>query len=225
MIVDSRLVEWLVRREPGALGVLAHGAPVRGESATGAPLELLLVTRTQLKRQRLAHTRAMLAGRAGNCRIHLDAIASYRVGWLPPGTLQQSLLAGSQAAWGDAAALDVVPRWRPDQLDPRLALDDQAGAEADLAAGWPDYAALRAVGALLIARRAYRPALAGRPEALRRAWPEAPSPDAEPADRFVARARELLVDWLFTWEGAGMVHRGVQRYVALRPAAAAARDI
>jgi hypothetical protein len=207
---------------PDLLSVLAHGAPVRAEPVPGAPLELLLVTRLPTDRRRLAAWETGLVRRWPGSRVRLEAVESYRIGWLPPGVLQQSLAAGARLLWGDAAAREVVPRWRPDQLDPRLALDEQAGAEADLAAGWPELAALRAAGALLIARRAYRPTLAGRAGALAESWPEAPPLGSVPPAVFVARARALIVDWLFTWEGGGMGAAGVDRYLAMRAGARAA---
>jgi hypothetical protein len=39
------------------------------------------------------------------------------------------------------------------------------------------------------------------------------------AARFVERARELVVDWLFTWEGDGPGGAAVGRYRVMREAA------
>ena len=210
---------WLQRRVPHLLAVIGHGAAATDERIPGAPLEVLAVARLLPLPARRAALQSAFAGRLPGTRGELRMIEAHRLGWLPPSVLQQSLLFTATLLWGDAAAVRVIPGWRPDQLDPRLALDEQDGAEADLAAGWPAPAALRAAGALLIVRRRYQPRFEGRTAALRAAWPEAPAlPVALGGDdvrRFVATARRLLEDWLFTWEGEGPGAPAVARYAAL----------
>jgi hypothetical protein len=115
--------------------------------------------------------------------------------------------------------LGAIPSWPPGRLDPRLALAEAERAGTDFVAGKARLAVSRAAGALLLARRAYTPWQAGREDALRRAWPEAPRPGDVTAARFVERARELVVDWLFTWEGDGPGGAAVGRYRVMREAA------
>jgi hypothetical protein len=212
---------WLARKVPALHAVIAHGAPVRGETVPGAPLELLLVTRTPVAPERLRPWEGVLRRRTGAGRVRVGGIESYRLGWLRPGVLQQSLAAGCRLLWGDPAVACAIPRQPSDRLDPRLALDEQGVAEAELAAGWGQYAALVAAGALLIARGAYRTSLNERAATLSAVWPEAPPVGDTPPERFVARARELLTDWLFTWEGTGPGAAAVERFLSLRAAARA----
>jgi hypothetical protein len=204
------------------LALIAHGAAGRDEDVRGAPVELLAVTYLPVEGGALARAQQGLERLLAPARVSLMAIEAHRLGWLPPSVTQQSLLAGGVLLWGDPAALRVIPSWRPDQLDPRLALDELDGAEAELAAGWPDLAVQRAAGALLIARRAYTARFDERPAALGRVWPEAPPMEASPADdaashaaRFVGRARALLHDWLFTWEGGPPASEAVRCYIEM----------
>ena len=218
-----RAADWLSRRVPGALALIAHGAGARGQSVPGAPCEVLLVVTHPIPADHLGRWHSTLSRRLRQPRLRLEALESYRLGWLPPSLLQQSLRATGVVLWGDPSILRLVPDWPPERLDPRLALDEQQAAEADLAAGWEALAVQRAAGALLIARRAYAPGLAAR-AALRRVWPEAPAMQVAAAE-FVPRARELIVDWLFTWEGSGPDAAAVQRYLALRAAAGPLRAL
>jgi predicted ATPase len=74
-----------------------------------------------------------------------------------------------------------------------------------------------AAGALLVARRAYTVLPDELAAVLARMWPEAPQPHGaltggtEAASKFVARARLLVEEWLFTWyearSSAVMRHR------------------
>jgi hypothetical protein len=210
---------WLQRRVPHLLAVIGHGAAGTDERIPGAPLEVVAAVRVLPPPPRRAALQAAFAGRTPGASGALTIVEAHQLGWLPPSVFQQSLLSTATLLWGDAAAVRVIPSWRPDQLDPRLALDEQEGAEADLAAGWPARAALRAAGALLIARRRYEPRGQRRAAALRAAWPEAPAVSplsgGEDAARFVTTARRLLHDWLFTWEGEGPGSPAVARYTAL----------
>ena len=217
---------WLRRRVPDLLAVIGHGPAAGGdEPVPGAPLEVLAVVRVRPSPALEAALPVAFTRRLRGQRSQLRLVEAHRLGWLPPSVCQQSLLAGAILLWGDAAALRVIPNWRPDQLDPRLALDEQDDAEADLAAGWSALAAYRAAGALLIARRRYEPRFDRRATALRLAWPEAPPlprmPAAEEANTFVATARRLLHDWLFTWEGDGLGAPALTRYTAMWRAARA----
>jgi hypothetical protein len=218
---------WLRRDVPDLLAVIGHGAAERGEDVPGAPLELLAVVRVppaEAVVERACHWVGQLFAPE---RCELTFIESHRLGWLPPSLLQQSLLWGGTLLWGDPAALRVIPSWRPDMLDPRLSLDLLATAEEDQRAGHHLPAVHNAAGALLLARRAYRHRFDARAEALRSAWPEAPvlpvAPKAKEAAAFVARARHLIDDWLFTWEGEGPGESAIARYRAMWRAAALVR--
>lgn len=242
------LAHALSRHVQGLLAVLLHGAHARGELVPGAPVELVLVLKRPVDEPvraavmealgRLVACSASSAGEysrgpghAGGRLSHGERagwplevclIESYRLGWLQPSVLQQSLRAGARLLCGDAAVLAVIPDWPPARLDPREALDELAAAEQALAGGWTELARLRAAGALLLARRAYEPAFAGRAAAVARQWPEAPllaSFDALPAGEYVTRSRALVEDWLFTWEGDGLSALARERYVALWRAA------
>jgi hypothetical protein len=199
--------------------VIGHGAAGRGEDLPGAPLEVLAVVRILPSTARASKLHAQLAAEMPAARVQLAIVEAHQLGWLSPSIFQQSLLAGAVLLWGDPATVRVIPSWRPDQLDPRLALDEQVGAEADLAAGWPALAAQRAAGALLLARRRFEPRFDRRVAALRDAWPEAPAlpaaSGAQENEAFVASARRLLHDWLFTWEGAGLEAQAMQRYATM----------
>jgi hypothetical protein len=204
---------------PDALAVVLHGADGRGEDLPWAPFELLLVMRQALPPARVERLRAAVAGRLRGREANLDTVEAHRLGWMPPSLRQQSLLTGAVVLWGDEAVLGAIPSWPPGSLDPRLALAEVERAGADLVAGKARLAVSRSAGALLLARRAYTPWHAGREDVLRRVWPEAPRPGDVTAARFVERARELVVDWLFTWEGDGPGDAVVGRYRALREAA------
>jgi hypothetical protein len=213
---------WLAKRIPTLHAVIAHGPPIQGNNVPGAPLDLLLVTRTPMDAAALRQWEGALTRRTRGARVRLAGVASYGVGWLGPTVLQQSLAAGRRLLWGDPAVERVIPNWPPEQLDVRLSLDEQAAAEKELAAGREPYAVFVAAGALLIARRSYRARPGDRLAALARTWPEAPRPEGTPARQFVTRARELLTEWLFTWEGAGPGPAAIERYLSLRAAARAA---
>ncbi|MGH2351058.1 MAG: hypothetical protein ACRDJN_05530, partial [Chloroflexota bacterium] len=207
---------WLVRQVGvNALAVILHGAAGRGEDLPGVPLEFLLVVREAPAAHDFARWRTGMAARCGGAPLELAVVEAHRLGWLPPSVFQQSLLAGAVLLWGDPATLGAIPGWRPDQLDPRLALDEVRAAQVDLAAGAETLAAHRAAGALLIARRAYTPRTDEHCAALRRAWPEAPDVNGTPPAAFVARAAALVEDWLLTWEGTGPPAAARERYVAL----------
>ena len=168
----------------------------------------------------ITQARRAIFGLLAPHRSELAFVEAHRLGWLPPSLLQQSLLWGGTLLWGDPAALRVLPGWRPDQLDPRLALDAIASAESDLGAGHHALAAANAAGALLLAKRRYTSRFDARAAALREAWPEAPGlptePTPEEAAAFVATARRLIEDWLFTWEGDGPGAAAIRRFEALR---------
>jgi hypothetical protein len=206
---------WLRRHADDSLALLGHGAAFRGETLVEAPIEFLLV----LRRAAGAHAiRSLGEGLQEAIRgryLSLDAIESFRLGWMPPCVLQQSLLSGATLLWGSVSALRVIPAWRPEQIDPRDALVEIAVAERDLAEGRGSLAMLRAAGALLVARRAYTARLDDRAEALARAWPEAPDLETSTAPAFVREAAGLVRDWLFTWERDGFAARGVEHYVAM----------
>ena len=150
------------------------------------------------------------------------SVPAHRIGWLPPSPLQQSLLATGVIVEGDHAALDAVPPWRPDQIDPLLSLDELTGAEAALRSGETDRASWRALGALLIARRAYTAFAGERRSALQRSWPEAADLFGAPVQEIVRLARALVEEWLFVWEGNGPTTASRSRFKALRGAATAA---
>ncbi|HEV2123441.1 MAG TPA: hypothetical protein VGW38_11795, partial [Chloroflexota bacterium] len=148
--------------------------------------------------------------------LNIEIIAGHRLGWIGPSVFQQSLLATGALLWGDRAALDSVPNWRPEQIDPRDALDEMGCAERHLADGNGVLAAHRAAGALLIARRTYTAHPGDWATRLSRVWPEAPETDSMSPQQFVAGARALLEDWLFTWEGSGMSKDAIKQFEALR---------
>src|SRR5688500_4984044 len=162
MIDPPAWTGWLAKRIPTLHAVIAHGVPVWGDAVPGAPLELLLVTRTPVDATEVRRREADIARRSHEGRVRVAGVASHQLGWLGPTVLQQSLVAGCRLLWGDPAVEHVIPRWPPEQLDVRLALDEQAAAEAELAAGQESYAAFVAAGALLIARRSYRSRLDDR---------------------------------------------------------------
>ncbi len=176
------------------LAVIEHGPPHLRDR--------VLVTRTH----------APIAGRT--------SIAAHRIGWLPPSPFQQSLLATGMTTWGDTAPLDVVPPWRADQIDPLQSLDELAEAERALSRGETERAAWLALGAVLLARRAYTAFATERREALRRSWPEATDVLDGPVGEMVRRARQLLEDWHFTWEDAGPTAGARSRFQIVRGAAA-----
>ncbi|HEX2034016.1 MAG TPA: glycosyltransferase family 2 protein [Chloroflexota bacterium] len=206
----------------GVVAVIVHGADGRGEDLPWAPLELALVL-DQLPAEGIVERwRRGVSGFGGRREVSLTVLAAHRIGWLPPSVLQQSLLAGAVLLWGDQAAVRAIPSWRPEQLDPRLALDELDLAQAALDAGAGRLATYRAAGALLVARRRYTPRHEAMPAALQEAWPEGPAMHAVPAPEFVATARALIRDWLFTWEDRGCGERVVRRYRAMR---ARAREV
>jgi GT2 family glycosyltransferase len=219
---------------PDVQALILHGAAGRGEHLPWAPLELLLVVRRPLPpgqhdrlRRELATHLGGLAGPPGAEQgaasgPQVETVEGHRLGWMAPGLLQQSLLAGAVLLWGDGAVLGAIPSWPPERLDPRLALAEARGAADDLGAGRFRLAVARAAGALLLARRAYSPWHAGRADTVRRLWPEAPVPPDTTAERFVSLAGELVRRWLFTWEGAAAPPVAVERFRSLLAAAAAA---
>ncbi|HEU5315406.1 MAG TPA: hypothetical protein VFX49_04810 [Chloroflexota bacterium] len=143
------------------------------------------------------------------------AIAAHRIGWLRPSVLQQSLRESGRTVWGDVSALAAVPAWRPDQIDPRDALDEIAAAEWVAPNGTA--AVEHAVAALLLARRAYTAVPEKQASALARAWPElAGEPDAGSAGVFVRTARDLLSAWLFEWDRVRVRPKARRAFEALR---------
>jgi hypothetical protein len=60
-----------------------------------------------------------------------DGIAAHRIGWLSPSPLQQSLLHTGRLVCGDPAALDAIPHWRPEQVDPLMQHDERKRQEAE----------------------------------------------------------------------------------------------
>jgi hypothetical protein len=164
--------------------------------------ERLLVTRTQPREDKTTMATARLA--------------AHRIGWLPASPLQQSLLCTGRSVWGDGAALAAVPAWRPEQIDPRRALDELRGAERRLTSGDAARAAWQAAGALLVARRAYTAFEAEREAALAAAWPEAPSMHETAPVEFVRAARSLIEDWFYVWEANGPTHAARTKFERLR---------
>jgi len=215
----SAAVDWLHRNIPDLSAVIGHGVAGRGEDVAGAPVEVVAVVRVPPAQGLVAQAVRSISELVVPSRLMLTFIEAHRLGWLPPSIFQQSLLWGGTLLWGDPAALRVIPGWRPDQLDPRLALDEVARAEADLSGGHYALAALAAAGALLLAKRRYESRFDSRAAALRAAWPEAPALPTDPAPdeeaAFVARARRLIEDWLFTWEGDGLGVAAIQRIAGL----------
>lgn len=188
---------------PGLLAALAFGPVAAGEQLAGLPLSILLVGRHIWPGESLARWRTQLERQLAPLPVDLYGIEAHRLGWLPPSVAQQSLLTTAVLVWGDNAALRVIPSWRTEQLDPRLALDEYRRAEAALRAGQEPLATYYAAGALLVARCAYTPLVSPRAELLAKTWPEAPAAGAVPTPAFVERVRALVVDWLCTWEGTG----------------------
>ena len=219
---------------PDVQALILHGAAGRGESLPWAPLELLLVLRRPLPprqhdrlRLEIAREVGRLAGPSGADpgpapAVQVETVEGHRLGWMAPGLLQQSLLAGAVVLWGDGAVLGAIPCWPAERLDPRLALAEARGAAGDLGAGRARLAVSRAAGALLLARRGYTAWHAGRAAAVRRLWPEARIPPDATAERFVSLAEVLVTRWLFSWEGAPLPPGAVDRFQSLRAAAAAA---
>ena len=152
--------------------------------------------------------------------LEVTCIEAHRLRWLPPSVLQQQLVSTGISLWGDDSPIRALPMWRPEQLDPRVALDELARAEDAIANGRPHLAEVLAVCALLVARRAYTPRPDEMARVLARVWPESPPMQGTSPAAFVARARELLLDWLFTWEGEGPARRAQERYARLRRAVA-----
>ncbi len=197
------LVTRLRRQVPDALSVIVHGPALqRGEKAWGDP-DVLVVTHLQ-------HDRASHG---------IETIAAHRIGWLPPSTLQQSLLATGVLAWGEPAALEAVPSWRSDQIDPLVSLAELVRAER-LLSSHPAAAVHVAAGALLIAKRGYTPWLRELPGALTSLWPEAPPLNAVVSAVFVKRARELLETWLYHWDASRLSERAQLRVPPLIGASA-----
>ncbi|HXI15350.1 MAG TPA: glycosyltransferase [Chloroflexota bacterium] len=181
----TSLIKHVRTRVPDALAVIVHGLALqRSEKAWGDP-DVLCVTHVQTDRP----------------SREIGTIAAHRIGWLPPSTLQQSLLATGVLVWGEPAALEAVPSWRPEQIDPLESLAEMARAEM-LLTSRPKVAAYVASGALLIARRGYTPWLCDLQGVLGTLWPESPPLDAVPAADYVKCARDLLRTWLFHWDAS-----------------------
>ncbi len=228
---SSRVLE---SARPDVQALILHGAAGRGESLSWAPLELLLVLRRALPprqhdrlRLQIAREVGRLAGPSGTDpgpapAVHVETVEGHRLGWMAPGLLQQSLLAGAVVLWGDAAVLGAIPCWPAERLDPRLALAEVRGAAGDLGAGEARLAVSRAAGALLLVRRGYTAWHAGRVAAVRRLWPEVRIPPDATAERFVSLAEVLVTRWLFSWDGAPLPPGAVDRFQSLRASAAAA---
>ncbi|MGI8424052.1 MAG: glycosyltransferase family 2 protein [Chloroflexota bacterium] len=179
---------------PDAIALIEHGPPTRRES--------LMVTREHR--------------RSDSASTNVVEVASHRIGWMAPSCLQASLLHTGTIVWGEPAALEAVPAWRPEQIDPLSALDLLGRAERLLAAEKPDEARSNAIDALLIARRLYSPYPEDRIAELGREWPALPTPETCAVDELLRSARRLIESWLFTWRGAGMSQAARRRWQAMR---------
>jgi hypothetical protein len=204
------------------IAVIGHGPALGWEPVAGAPLEVVVVTHLPASDAEVARVVAAIGRCARGVRVAARALDAHRARWLRPGVFQQSLVASGTTLWGDDAVLAAVPRWPATEIDRRESLDEQERAERELAAGCGPLARWRAVGALLIAKRSFVFLVAARAGALRTAWPEIQDEATAPDAHVVERARRLIDDWLFTWEGAGASSRARERYTAGWHAARAA---
>lgn len=158
------------------------------------------------------------------CR--LDVIPSDALGWLPANTRTVSLHHDAVCIWGDVSVVRVLPAWSPSSIPEFEAFGLLAGAERALDIGDAEKGRRLAVEALLVARRAFDPGGPASSEDLNRAWPTfGMSLDDAPPTVVVARARALLHDWRFTWEGAGPGSAAVARWMELRASADRARGV
>lgn len=145
-----------------------------------------------------------------------DVVAAHRIGWLPASPLQQSLLHSGTLIQGEPAALEAVPPWRAHSIDPITALDSLSRAERLCAASQTDEAREAAADALLIARRGYTTRGDDRLAALRELWPVISQMHTLTSGEYVARARRLVQDWLFTWHDEGLSETALARWSLLR---------
>jgi hypothetical protein len=205
----------------GVLAIVAHGPAVEGPMVTAPALDLLLVTHEHPVPPAVEQLRSRLEDdQEGSVRVR--SMAGHRIGWQQPSVFQQSLVRTGRTVWGDGAALATVPSWRPDQIPPTGAVEELREAQRLLAAGRESEAAERAVGALLVAKRAYTPLAEERERALQQAWPEAPQLSAlrqMPAAEAVALARGLVERWLFAWRDGDPVAQLSDAFEALRTGA------
>ena len=167
-------------------------APARPPAARSSPREV-----GRLRRPDRRETRAPAPA------VQVETVEGHRLGWMAPGLLQQSLLAGAVVLWGDGAVLGAIPCLAPGT--PRSPPGPRRGQggrpRPRRRAGPPGRLprrrglAPRPPGLLPLARRSRRApcAASGR-------RPRLP-PDAT-AERFVSLAGDLVTRWLFTWEGA-----------------------
>lgn len=152
------------------------------------------------------------------CR--LDVIPSDSLGWLPSNTRTVSLHHDALCVWGDISVVRVLPAWSPASIPEFEAFGLLAGAERALDMGDAEKGRRLAVESLLVARRAFDPGGPASSEALNRVWPTfGMALDEAPPTVVVARARALLHDWRFTWEGAGPGPAAVARWMELRASA------
>jgi len=164
--------------------------------------------------------------RSVGVRCRLDVIPSDALGWLPANTRTVSLHHDAVCVWGDASVVRVIPAWSPASIPEFEAFGLLAGAERALDMGDAEKGRRLAVEALLVARRAFDPGGPASSEDLTRLWPTfGMALDEAPPTVVVARARALLHDWRFTWEGVGPGSAAVARWLELRALADQARGV
>jgi hypothetical protein len=156
----------------------------------------------------------------------LDVIPSDALGWLPANTRTVSLHHDAVCVWGDASVVRVIPAWSPASIPEFEAFGLLAGAERALDMGDAEKGRRLAVESLLVARRAFDPGGPASSEDLNRVWPTfGMALDEAPPTVVVARARALLHDWRFTWEGVGPGSAAVARWMELLASANQARGV
>ncbi len=164
--------------------------------------------------------------RSVGVRCRLDVIPSDALGWLPANTRTVSLHHDAVCVWGDASVMRVIPAWSPASIPEFEAFGLLAGAERALDMGDAEKGRRLAVESLLVARRAFDPGGPASSEDLNRVWPTfGMALDEAPPTVVVARARALLHDWRFTWEGVGPGSAAVARWLELRALADQARGV
>ena len=163
---------------------------------------------------------------AAGVQCRLDVIPSDAFGWLPANTRTVSLHHDAVCVWGDVSVVRVLPAWSPASIPEFEAFGLLAGAERALDMGDAEKGRRLAVESLLVARRAYDPGGPASSEDLTRVWPTfGMALDDAPPTVVVARARALLHDWRFTWEGGGPGPAAVARWMELRASADGARGV
>ena len=159
-------------------------------------------------------------------RCRLDVVPSDALGWLPTNTRTVLFHHDAVCVWGDVSVVRVLPAWSAASIPEFEAFGLLAGAERALDMGDAEKGRRLAVEALLVARRAFDPGGPASSEDLNRVWPTfGMALDEAPPTVVVARARALLHDWRFTWEGAGPGPGAIARWLELRALADQARGV